>query len=93
MNRKDMHVYGEKGYIYQDTPSGMRIYDGRAERQETAPALSAPYNDSFYFLKAAVRGEIEVSSDDLSSLENNLMVVRILDAAVRSSRANAPVVP
>ena len=93
MNRKDMHVYGEKGYIYQDTPSDMRICDNGTERRETAPALSVPYNDSFYFLKAAVRGEIEVPADDLSSLENNLWVVRILDAAIRSDKAKAPVVP
>ena len=93
MNRKDMHVYGDKGYIYQDTPTRMRVYEGGKERQETAPKLAAPYNDSFYFLKAAVRGEIEVTPDDLSSLENNLWVVRILDAAIRSDKAKAPVKP
>lgn len=43
-------------------------------------------DDSFRFLRAAVRGEIEVPATDLSSLENNLVVMRILDAAIRSAR-------
>ena len=53
------------------------------------PSLNAPYNDSFYFLKAAVRKEIDVPPTDLSSLENNLMVVRILDAAIQSAKSKA----
>lgn len=85
--RKDMHIYGDKGYIYQDTPKKMRIYTNGKEHQEIAPSLSAPYNDSFYFLKAAVRKEIDVPPTDLSSLENNLMVVQILDAAIRSAKS------
>lgn len=86
VGRKDMHIYGNKGYIYQDTPTEMRVFTDGKERKEVAPKLEAPYNDSFYFLKAAVREEIPVTSDDLSSLENNLMVVRILDAAIQSSK-------
>ena len=86
MGRKDMHVYGERGYIYQDTPTEMRVLQGDKERYQTAPALPAPYDDSFRFLRSAVRGEIEVPATDLSSLENNLVVMRILDAAIRSAR-------
>lgn len=86
MSRKDMHIYGNKGYIYQDTPTKMRVRAGRSEVQETPPALQPPYNDSFLYLKAAVRKEIQVTPNDLSSLENNLQVVRILDAAVRSGK-------
>ncbi|OAV72689.1 hypothetical protein Barb6_00887 [Bacteroidales bacterium Barb6] len=33
-----------------------------------------------------MRGEITVSPDDLASLENNLQVVEILDAAVQSGK-------
>lgn len=86
MGRKDMHVYGERGYIYQDTPTAMRVLEGGEERRYDAPALPAPYDDSFRFLRAATRGEIDVPATDLSSLENNLWVVRILDAAIRSAR-------
>lgn len=86
MSRKDMHIYGSKGYIYQDTPTKMRVYTDKKEAGQEPPALSAPYNDAFYYLKAVVRNEIEVKPFDLSSLENNLMVVRILEAAIESAK-------
>lgn len=87
MNRKDMHIYGSKGYIYQDTPKKMRVYTNKKETQEEPPALSMPYNDAFYYLKAVVRDEIEVKTFDLSSLENNLIVVRVLEAAIQSAKS------
>jgi predicted dehydrogenase len=85
VNRKDMHVYGSRGYICQDTPTKMRIYAGKTESQPEPPALKPPRNDAFFYLKAVVRGEIVPEPYDLSSLENNLLVVRILEAAIRSS--------
>lgn len=84
VSRKDMHIYGNKGYIYQDNATDMRVYDGK-EMKLTADKLSYPYNDSFYYLKAAVRGEIKVEPTDLSSLENNMIVVEILEAAIKSN--------
>ena len=91
MNRKDMHIYGSKGYIYQDTPKSMRVYQDRKETTQEPPALQAPYNDSFYYLKSIVRGDIKSEPYDLSSLENNMMVVRILEAAIQSSKAGKPI--
>jgi len=91
MNRKDMHIYGSKGFVYQDTPTQMRIYSPSKKTEEIAPALTYPYNDSFYYLKAAVRGDIEVKPYDLSSLENNLIVVEILNAAIESSKTGKAV--
>lgn len=89
--RKDMHIYGSKGYIYQDTPTSMRIYINRKEETVQPSPLKAPYNDSFYYLKAAVRNEIEIAPTDLSALENNLTVVQILDAAIKSAKSGKPV--
>lgn len=89
--RKDMHVYGSKGYIYQDTPTSMRIYTNGKEKTTQPPRLEAPYNDSFYYLKAAVRKEIPVLPTDLSSLENNLIVVQILESAIKSAKSGKPV--
>lgn len=87
MSRKDMHIYGSKGYLYQDTPKQMRVATGDSgERKIDATQLQAPYNDSFYYLKAVVRNEIDLKSTDLSSLENNLIVVEILCAAIESSK-------
>ena len=91
-NRKDMYVYGSKGSVFQLTPTSMETrIDGRDSGHFDAPQLEAPYNDSFRFLRAVVRGEITLPPYDLSSLENNLMVVRILDAARRSARTGKPV--
>jgi predicted dehydrogenase len=67
----------------------MRVYTAAQKKEEsvTPPALKAPYNDAFYYLKAVVRNEIQVTPDDLSSLENNLTVVRILEAAIQSAQS------
>ena len=86
MGRKDMHIYGSKGYIYQDTPNSMRVYTDNKETTVTAPKLQAPYDDSFFYLKAVIQGDIKITPTDLSSLENNLIVVEILNAAIESSR-------
>lgn len=91
MNRKDMHIYGAKGYIYQDTPVKMRVYTDGKEKSVTPSDLKAPYNDPFCFLKAAVRKEIQVTPDNLSSLENNLIVVEILESAVKSAKSGKSV--
>lgn len=91
MNRKDMYVYGSQGYIYQSTPTRISLFQNGKERNIRPTALKAPYNDSFLYLKAAVRGEIQVQPSDLASLENNLIVVEILDAAVKSARKGKPI--
>ena len=94
LNRKDMYVYGRKGYIYQENGNRMSVSVGGAPLSPfDAPSLEAPFNDSFRYLKAAVRGEITVSPTDLASLENNLIVVRILEAARRSARTGRAVKP
>ena len=47
--------------------------EGRDSGPFDAPQLQPPYDDSFRFLRAVVRGEITLSPYDLSSLENNLI--------------------
>ena len=86
-----MHIYGDKGYIYQDNATDMRVYRDKKESGFSAGALPEPYNDSFRYLKAAVRGELEVKPTDLSSLENNMIVVEILEAAIKSSKTGKEV--
>jgi predicted dehydrogenase len=86
-NRKDMEVYGTRGYVVADR-AGIRLKPSvdAAERVEAVPARPRPYNDPFAYLAAVVRGEILVAPTDLSALENNLLVVEILDAARRSAK-------
>ena len=91
-NRKDMYIYGHEGSIHQDTGRMMETQKGNVRSGLfEAPALISPYDDSFRYLKAVVRGEIALSPLDLASLENNLIVVKILDAARRSARSGRAV--
>lgn len=86
MNRKDMYVYGLDGYIYQKNANEMEARVGnRQDPLFVAPAIDAPYDDTFRFLKAVVRNQITLMPYDPNSLENNVMVVRILEAARKSA--------
>ncbi|MEQ8474457.1 MAG: Gfo/Idh/MocA family oxidoreductase [Marinoscillum sp.] len=92
IGRKDMEIYGLKGAIYADNRHDLRVriaegYDDFEESTYKLEERPAPYNDPFTLLEAVVRGKIELASYDLSSLENNLLVVKILDAAVRSAES------
>ncbi len=92
-SRKDMEIYGQTGYVMADNGSDMRIRlagDNKA-RQETLPKRKAPYDDPFSFLVAVVKGEIKVAPYDLSSLENNMIVVEILEAAKESAKTGKKV--
>jgi predicted dehydrogenase len=85
--RKDIEVYGEKGYVFADR-NGIK-YKTSPDAKEKSEAISPPdkpNHDPFAYLKAVVSGEITVQPTDLSSLPNNIIVVEILDAAKRSAR-------
>jgi predicted dehydrogenase len=87
INRKDMHIYGQKGYVYQDNATNLRVFSDTKEVKLKAPPLDTLLNDPFRYLKAVVRNQIPVNSMDLSSLDNNLLVVSILEAAKRSAES------
>ena len=83
--RKDMDIYGSKGALR--LPDGKSLFvhgmDG-PERRVDLPALPLPATDSISWLAAIVRGQTK--SDGLGSLEVNLIVSEILDAAKESAR-------
>jgi predicted dehydrogenase len=90
--RKDMEVYGATGYVdtvYTDKAPGaalrMRLTGEPAEHAEAAPALPVPQNDSLTYLAAVLNGTLK-PQHDLTSLDTNVAVVRILDAARRSAQ-------
>jgi len=86
-SRKDTHVYGERGYVYALDGSRlqMRVGEGEETRADVGPP-PAPYDDPFAYLAAVVRGTVTPPPDGLSSLELNLVVMEILDAAMESAR-------
>ncbi len=91
-SRKDMYVYGSRGYAYQRTGNRLQLLvDGRQSKEFNAPRLQPPFDDSYRYLKALVRGQIEEQPSDLSALENNVLVVQILEAAIRSAKTGKAV--
>lgn len=93
-NRKDMEVYGTTGYTISDNRSQMRtrVKGDSAERTEVLPERDKPYDDPFALLADVVQKRIKLSPFDLSSLENNMIVMEILDAAIESARTGKKVI-
>ncbi len=86
-SRKDTHVYGERGYVHALDATRLRLRVGEGEETlREVPAPPTPLDDPFAYLAAVVREEIAPAPDDLSSLELNLVVMEILDAAMESAR-------
>jgi predicted dehydrogenase len=91
IGRKDMEVYGTTGVIYADNKHDVRLriaqgYDGFSEITEKLENRPSPYDDPFAFFAAVIKKEITLAPYDLSSLENNMMVMEILDAAKLSAK-------
>jgi predicted dehydrogenase len=93
--RKDMEVYGATGYAITVGPDKMRVRHEHDKEEEltNSPALEERESNSLSYLKAVLRGEIHEEHDraDLSSLETNLKVMQILDAARESARTGRSV--
>ena len=86
-NRKDMEIYGTKGYVLAPQKDLLRIRKEDQEENEVqlpAPPPTSPLRDQISYLVSVVRGETQPSG--LSSLEVNLIVTEILDAARESAR-------
>ena len=82
--RKDIEVYGAKGSVCTAGRDRVRVRSGDESEQEASSIASkSPQNDPLSYLTAVVRGRIRPSGP--SSLENNLIVSEILDAAHRSA--------
>ena len=87
-NRKDMELYGESGTVFTDNRTEMRVRleHDKTERKEILKERPAPYDDPFALFAAVVKKEITLPAYDLSSLENNMIVMEILEAAKRSAK-------
>jgi predicted dehydrogenase len=92
-NRKDLEVYGEKGYAVAGTGGNdlrVRLPGQRTEESRTPAELPPAERDSISYLAAVARGKLKPSG--LSSLANNMIVVEILEAARESVRSGKTVV-
>ncbi|MBT8308053.1 MAG: Gfo/Idh/MocA family oxidoreductase, partial [Maribacter sp.] len=93
IGRKDMEIYGLKGVIYADNRHDLRLrisegYDGYSEESYKLEEMNAPFNDPYALFAAVIKNELTLEPFDLSSLENNMIVMEILDAAIMSAKTN-----
>ncbi len=85
-NRKDIEVYGVNGQLIAPNGSTLQMkLSGDEETIETLTSLPNPGNDPFAYLASVVNGETDPSGG-LYSLENNMIVMEILSAAVESAK-------
>lgn len=94
---KDLEVFGATGYLHALNNNTLQKRDNKS--YDSVPIKPARYADNIPYLEDFLSGKINTGQqsglqsgfpsdpqNDLSSLENNLIVVRILEAATRSAR-------
>jgi predicted dehydrogenase len=92
--RKDMEVYGEKGYVISVNNNTMRLraQPDSVEHSRLVSATEVPvYTDPFSYLADVMRNKITVQEKGVYSLRTNVTVVRILDAAKESAKTGRTV--
>jgi predicted dehydrogenase len=86
--RKDMEIYGDSGYIITINNNSMRLRNRKNEAEKsmliTAKDIKV-YEDPFSYFSDIIKGKISMTKYDLYSLENNVLVVKILEAARESA--------
>jgi predicted dehydrogenase len=87
-SRKEMELYGKTGAVFCKDGTNMIYKENEKAQAKTmaAPGLPTERNDPFAYFAGVIRGTIKPTAWDLSSPETNEMVVKILDAAKRSTR-------
>jgi predicted dehydrogenase len=90
---KDMEVFGATGYIQAINEKNIRAKISGKEDYKIyqAKTLAPMYANHLNYLSAVLKGEIN-PTNDLSSLANNLIVVKILEAAKISAKTGKKVI-
>jgi len=90
-DRKDLEVYGATGYVLTVRHDDIRVRRGseKEEEQIAAPPIAAPYDDPISELRAVIFDGAQ--PDRLTSLETNVMVTQILEAARLSAAGGTTV--
>lgn len=86
--RKDMEVYGTKGYVISTNSSDMRLraQPDSAEHAIHVNATDVPvYVDPFSYVADLIRKKITLPENGVYSLKTNITVMRILSAASESA--------
>ncbi|MEN0045909.1 MAG: Gfo/Idh/MocA family oxidoreductase [Bacteroidota bacterium] len=82
-NMKEMDVYGKEGYIFCKNGQEMEIKESLDAQPIAQKANSLPkgLDDPFALLAKVVQEDYQLPPFDVSSLENNEIVMQILEAA------------
>lgn len=80
---KDFEVFGTAGYLH--ALNGNTLEQRTKDKYENIPVKTANYTNNIIYLADVLSGKID-PRNDLSSLENNIIVVRILEASLQSAR-------
>lgn len=80
---KDMEVFGVSGYL--QAQDGNHIRQRMRSSYEPLELKAGRYPDNIKYLSDYLKGKVN-ATNDLSSLENNLIVVKILEAATESAK-------
>lgn len=88
-SRKDIEIYGDYGYVLASNNTTMHLKNYKTNAEITFLATSKNtdvYEDPFEYFINVLNGKIKMKNYDLYSPENNIIVVKILDAAKTSSK-------
>ena len=88
-----MAVYGEHGYAITTDHKKMEIKSGKEAKKllDLEPDQTETYTSPFLYFADVIRKKITVPENGLYSLENNVMVVQILEAARKSAQTGKSV--
>ena len=91
--RKDMEVYGTKGYAIavDATTLRQRLAPQQKEESKSLAARPYPFDDPFSVLAAVVQGSLVLDDLDLYGLQVNRITVEILEAAMKSAASGKTV--
>jgi predicted dehydrogenase len=93
-SRKDMEIYGESGYVTTRDNTNMRIRNRKMSDEQALKVTSkdiAVYEDPFSYFADVINGKMTIPDYGLYSLKNNVLVVKILDAARESAKTDKTV--
>jgi predicted dehydrogenase len=87
-SRKDMEVYTQYGFLNAVDKYNLstKANDKASLEKVKLEGLTKPTDSSFRYLKAVIRGDVVLKPTDLSALENNMVVMEILQAAMISAK-------
>jgi len=91
IGRQDMQVYGKTGYVETDGDNSIKLRASEKDKEQTEPAakIPAPGDDELTYLRAVLLNGVKPSG--LASLETNLLVAEIMDAARESAKTGKTV--